>query len=81
MHGKGPALAVHFLLVQTTKSIVPSPHPNVGFESQSMWRPYRLVGLSGSPTASPIMNLRRNRIGLNSYPLFSSQHFGLDEPS
>jgi len=27
------------------------------------------------------MNLRRNRIGLNSYPLFSSQHFGLDEPS
>ena len=42
MHGNGPALAVHFLLVQTTKSIVPSPHPNVGFESQSMWRPYRL---------------------------------------
>ena len=40
-----------------------------------------LVGLSRSPTASPIMNLRRNRIGLNSYPLFSSQHFGLDEPS
>ena len=38
MHGNGPAIAVHFLLVQTTKSIVPSPHPNVGFESQSMWR-------------------------------------------
>jgi len=41
MHGNGPAIAVHFLLVQTTKSIVPSPHPNVGFESQPIWRPYR----------------------------------------
>ena len=27
-----------FCFVQTTKSFVPSPHPNVGFESQSMWR-------------------------------------------
>ena len=74
--------AVHFLLVQTTKSIVCRRHTQMLVSNRNLCgAPTGLVVLGGFPTASPIMNLRKNRIRLNSYPLFSNQHFGLDEPS
>src|SRR5438445_9727378 len=74
--------AVHFLLVQTTKSIVCRRHTQMLVSNRNLsGAPTGLVVLGRLPPAPPLMNLRKNRISLNSSPLFSNHHFGAQKPS